>query len=112
MLNTKYIFRIIHFLISLFFGLCIIQIYYSFFTYTRSVLLYLALIAVFTEGFVVFILNKGDCPMFAIHKKYGDDKYFFELFFPRKVAKKIIPIVAVITFVGAGLLLMQSLRFL
>lgn len=37
---------------------------------------------------------------------------FFELFFPRIIAKKIIPIVAVITLFGTGLLLLQALRLI
>ncbi|PIX72619.1 hypothetical protein COZ39_02715, partial [Candidatus Roizmanbacteria bacterium CG_4_10_14_3_um_filter_33_21] len=76
---------------------------------TRSTLLYIALMAVYIEGFIVFILNKGDCPLFYFHKKFGDDKYFFELFFPKNIAKKVIPTVAVITLIGLGLLLLQEL---
>ena len=112
MFSIKNILRIVHGIITVFFGLCIIQIYYSFFTYTRSILLYGALIAVYAEAFVVFVLNRGNCPMSYIHRKFGDDKYFFELFFPNEIAKKVIPIVAVIAFIGTVLLFLQEVGLL
>lgn len=75
-------------------------------------LLYGALIAVWIEAFFVFVLNKGNCPMFYIHRKFGDDKYFFELFFPKRIAKKVIPIVAVISLIATLLLILQEIGFL
>ena len=112
MFNIKNALRVIHGLITLFFGLCVIQIYYSFFTNTRSNLLFLALIAVYIEGVVVFIFNKGECPLIHFHNKFGDNKTFFELFFPKRIAKKVIPTVAVITLIGSGLLLLQQFKLL
>ena len=63
------------------------------------------------EG-IVLLFNKGDCPMGHLHKKVGDDKYFFELLFPRKIAKLVIPVVAIITLIGQILLLFQGFRLL
>lgn len=51
------------------------------------------------EGLIVF-LNQNNCPLGILHYKYGDDKSFFELFLPKKLAKNIIPLSAVLSIIG------------
>lgn len=104
--------RFVHGFISFFFLLCIIQIYYSYITDTRSLWLYVATIAVYLEGFIEFTFNKGDCPLIHIQKRIGDNIPFFELFFPPNIAKMVIPVVGVVTVFGSILVLLQSLGLL
>ena len=70
--------------------------------------LYVALFAGFIEGVIVFFFNNGDCPLIHIQRKVGDDIPFFELFLPKKYAKKVIPVAAVISVIGTILLIIQS----
>jgi hypothetical protein len=60
------------------------------------------------EGVVVFALNSGDCPLIHIQRKIGDDKPFFELLLPPRLAKQAVPFFAGITMV---VLLALLLRF-
>ncbi len=108
----KYILRVIHGIITIFFFLCIIEIYFSFFTHMRSVLLNIALISGAMGGFLVYGLNKGDCPLIHLQKRLGDTIPFFELFLPKKFAKKVIPVAAIIAIIGVILLLMQHFAWL
>lgn len=48
--------------------------------------------------------------MISTHRKFGVDTFFFELFLPNRIAKKVIPIVAVIAILGSVLLLVQEIR--
>jgi len=99
-----FLIRLVHGLISLFFLGCIAGIYYSGITNSPSVWAYLAVTALLVEGLVVFA-NHGTCPLGKVHHKYGDDKTFFELFLPKRLAKRAIPFFSVVTLVGVVLLL-------
>jgi hypothetical protein len=61
------------------------------------------------EGFVVFVLNKGDCPLIYIQRKIGDDTPFFNLLLPAKLAKQAVPTLAKLTWVGVILLIIRLL---
>lgn len=61
------------------------------------------------EGLVVFILNKGDCPLIHIQKRIGDDTPFFNLFLSKKIAKKAVPFFAKITWIAVALLAVRLL---
>jgi hypothetical protein len=63
------------------------------------------------EGVVVFILNKGDCPLIHIQRKIGDNTPFFQLFLPEKLAKKAVPFFAKITWFGLALLAIRLVIF-
>jgi fumarate reductase subunit C len=99
MSSISYILRVIHFIISAYFLLCILFIYYSVITNNESKLFYLAVLSVLIEGVVVF-LNDKNCPLGILHKRYGDEKTFFELFLPKKMAKQIIPVLGTIAMLG------------
>lgn len=91
--------RSIHGLITLFFLVCIGYIYYSAITDKVGLLAYLAVASVVFEGLTV-VFNKGICPLGSIHKKFGDDKTFFELFLPKSVAAKAVPFLGMVAAIG------------
>ena len=97
--------RIIHGLISVYFILCLIYLYYAAFTGRYDVLLAVSMISLGLEGILVFVLNNGNCPLIHIQKKIGDDTPFFEVFFPKAFAKRAIPVFALLTWIALGLLL-------
>lgn len=102
-----YLLRITHGLFALYFAVCLVYLYYSAITYRVDIFLVLAVISLGIEGFVVFVLNKGDCPLIHIQKKISDEKPFFELFFSPPVAKRVLPIFAGFTWLGLLLLLVR-----
>jgi hypothetical protein len=73
-----------------------------------DVLLLVAIVSLGIEGFVVFALNEGHCPLIHIQRVVGDDKPFFELFFPPKIARKAIPVFAMLTWVGLACLIISA----
>lgn len=83
--------------------------YYAGITGNFSYLLAIAVVSLGIEGFVVFVINKGDCPLIHVQRKIGDNKPFFELFFPPKVAARALPTFAFITWVGVGILILRLL---
>ena len=101
------ILRIIHGIISLYFIACLIYLYYAALTSTFDLLLLIAFVSLAIEGFIVFVLNDGDCPLLHIHKAVGDDKSFFELFFKPSLAKKAMPFFALLTWIGVALLVIS-----
>ena len=96
--------RVAHGIFSLYFLLCLIYLYYVGITAHFDYLLAVAVISLGLEGFTIFVLNNGDCPLIHIQRRIGDDKPFFELFLPPNVAKRAIPVFARITWVGVGIL--------
>lgn len=103
------ILRVIHGLFTLFFALCLIELYYAAVTRQTGVLLVISVISLAIEGAVVFIFNRGDCPLIHIQRKIGDDKPFFELFLPSNLARKAIPYFAILTLLAVGLLVVRLL---
>ena len=102
--------RSIHTLIALMFICCIVVVYYSGITKAVNVWLYLATGALFIEG-IVLTSNRGDCPLAYAHRKYGDDKAFFELFMPKHIAKHMIRVVPAVTAMGYILLLFNFFHY-
>lgn len=94
------ILRTIHGLFALYFILCIFCIYYAIFTLSLDIYLGIAISSLVVEGIMVFLLNRGDCPLIHIQRKIGDEIPFFELFLPKKTAKKAVPFFLYITFFG------------
>ncbi len=91
--------RTLHGVITFVFLSCIFYIYYSGITNKVGFLTYIAIGLIILEGAVVS-LNGGNCPLGAVHHKYGDDKAFFELFLPIKVAKKAVPFLGIVAAIG------------
>jgi len=98
--------RLAHGLIAVFFVACIGAVYYAGLTGRVSLATYLAVAALLVEGIVV-LLNNGNCPLGAIHRRVGDPKPLLELFLPPPLAKKGIPLAAFLTMIGFLLLLFR-----
>jgi len=102
-----YLLRTIHGLFALYFIVCVLYLFYAAVSARFDKFLVIALISLALEGFVVFILNKGDCPLIHVQRKIKDDVPFFELFLPKKLAKKAIPFFSTLTIIALMLLLMR-----
>ena len=46
------------------------------------------------------LIGRGDCPMGAQQREWGDPKPFFELILPPRAAKAAVPVLAVVTVAG------------
>lgn len=109
-MSNKIIFlRSVHGLFAVYFIACIFYIYYAAYTLQFNRYLGFAVLSLFIEGASVFLINHGDCPLIHIQRKIGDETPFFELFLPKRTAKKAIPFFLVITFTG---LLLLAVRFI
>jgi hypothetical protein len=103
----KHALRAIHGLFALYFTTCLVYMYYASFTSRFDILLLIAVVSLAIEGIVVFILNGGHCPLIHIQRKIGDDTPFFELFLAPHLAKRAIPIFAIITWIGVATLIIS-----
>ena len=99
--------RAIHGLFARYFVVCLVYLYYAAIMERFDVWLAIAFVSLGLEGLVVFVLNKGDCPLVHIQRKVGDDKPFFELIFPPKLAKQAIPMFAILTWLAVALLVLR-----
>ena len=108
-MNKVFILRVIHGLFALYFILCLIYLYYAAIFSKVDILLLIAVVSLSIEGILVFVLNKGDCPLIHIQRRIGDDIPFFQLFLPAKLAKQAVPALAKITWIGVFLLLIRLL---
>jgi len=103
--------RIIHSILTLYFTVCLAYIYYAVITEQYNSLLVVSIISLGIEGIMIFGLNKGDCPLIHVQNHIGDEKPFFELILPRRLAKAAIPIFfAIFTLVAVTLLLFRYLQ--
>jgi hypothetical protein len=102
-----YLLRLFHGVSAIYFIACLIYIYYAAFFSKFDLFLLIALVSLGIEGFVVFILNKGDCPLIYVQRKINDDKPFFELFLPPGIAKKAVPFFARITWIAIIFLIIR-----
>lgn len=93
----------------MFFLSCLGYLYYAVFTRNRDRKLWLAIGALLFEGAVVSS-NNGNCPLGPVHRRYGDDKTFFELFVPKRIADRAVPFFAVITLLGIVLVFLRPPR--
>ena len=105
MANAKVVLlRTIHGLFAAYFLICLGYVYYAAFTERFDLILIIALISLAGEAFLVFVVNGGDCPLIHVQRRIGDEKPFFELFLPPRLAKKAIPFFSVLALIGAALL--------
>ena len=109
MKKSIFMLRTIHGLFALYFIFCIFYIYYAAITLHVNLFLSIAIASLFIEGFLVFILNGGHCPLAPLQKKMDDPIPFFNLFLPDRLAKKAIPFFIGLTFLGLLLLLVRVL---
>jgi len=96
--------RIFHGLATLYFSICLLLLYYTAYTGQPDAFFYVAFISLALEGIAVYVFNKGDCPLIHVQRKIGDDKPFFELFLPPRLAKKAMPIFGCMCIVALGCL--------
>jgi hypothetical protein len=68
---------------------------------------YIAISSLVLEGFLVFVLNGGDCPLIHVQRKLEDPVPFFRLFLPEYLAKKAVPFFSAITILGVILLVVR-----
>ena len=98
--------KVLHGLLSAFFIACITYVYYAGITRSTSPFVFIAVAALLLEGTIV-LLNRGDCPLGAVHRRLGDEKRFFELFLPGRAAAVAVPFFAAVTAVGLLILLIR-----
>ena len=101
--------RLVHGLISLFFLACIAYVYRAGIQRRRGPLVVAAIAALTVEGAVVGV-NGGDCPLGGVHHRVGDDRTFFELFMPPRLAKAAVPVLGGVAAVGFLLVLARPPR--
>lgn len=101
--------RVVHGMFFIYFLTCMVYIFYATIFLRIDTLLVVAMVSLFLEGFVVFVLNNGDCPMIYIQRRIGDDKPFTGLFLPPKFAKQTLPMFAKVTGVGMVMLVVRVL---
>src|SRR6266511_3636252 len=99
--------RVFHGLLCLYFSFCLIYMYYAAVVRHFDLLLAVCITSLALEGTAVYILNKGDCPLIHIQRRVGDERPFFELFFPPKLAKLAIPIFSAIVLIGLVFLIIR-----
>ena len=56
------------------------------------------------------IVGRGDCPMGAQQREWGDPKPFFELILPQGAAKAAVPVLAGVTVAGLVAVLFRPPR--
>lgn len=99
--------RLVHGVLTVFFLVCIAFVYYSAITDESSLLLVVAVGALVVEGAIV-VLNRGDCPLGTLHRRFGDETTFFELFLSATAAKLAVPFLGLVTVTGFLLLLLRA----
>ncbi len=99
--------RLLHGALTAFFLTCIGYVYYAALRQRGGRLLFGAIGALTIEG-AVFLSNGGDCPLGAVHRRYGDDRDFFELLMPRRFSKRAVPVLGVVTITGVILALARK----
>jgi hypothetical protein len=108
MTRSIFLLRLFHFFTAIYFIACLLELYYAGFTKNFNLIFLIAFFSLGFEGVVVFIINKGDCPLIHIQRKINDPIPFFNLFLPAKLAKLAIPFFSVITIFAVIII---SLRF-
>ncbi len=100
--------RIVHGLISALFLGCIAALYVAGWRGRADAVTLAALAALGLE--CVFVLACGcNCPLGPLLRRLGDEKPFFELFLPPRVAKAAVPALGTVAVAGAVLLAARTL---
>jgi len=99
--------HIFHGLIVLYLLACLFVVYRAAWLASFDTLTLVAIVSLCVEGFVVFMLNDGDCPLAHIQRRLQDETSFFSLFMPLKYARQVIPVVGLLTVAGLLWLLLR-----
>jgi hypothetical protein len=100
--------RIFHGFLTFYFTLCLVYLYIVGLTGgVNRVLFILAVLSLAVEGVAIFAFNAGNCPLIHVQRKIGDEKPFFELLLPPKLAKQAIPAFALLTIVAVLVILFR-----
>ncbi len=91
--------RVLHSAFAVFFLSCLGYVYWAAFARRRNRRLAVAAVALVGEGAVV-AANGGNCPLGPIHLRYGDERTFFGLFLPPRLARGAVPFFAAVTVLG------------
>lgn len=67
----------------------------------------IAVVSLCVEGYIVFVLNNGDCPLIYLQRRLDDETPFFALFMPKAYAKLVIPVAGLATIIGLLALLIR-----
>lgn len=102
-MNKVFILRIIHGLFALYFILCLLYLYYAALFSYIDIFLFISVVSLLIEGIMVFLLNKGDCPLIHIQRKIGDNTPFFRLFLSPSLAKQAVPFFAKLAWLGLAI---------
>ena len=97
-----------HGLISLLFLFCIGAIYLGAWRATVGTVTVAALAALCVEAALV-VLSGGNCPLTPVLRRLGDETPFFELFLPPRAAKRAVPVLVMVSVLGAALLAARTL---
>jgi hypothetical protein len=103
--------RIFHGILTIYFTLCLLYLYIVGLTGNVDRTLFIvAILSLAAEGIAVFAFNQGDCPLIHVQKKIGDNKPFFELLLPSKLARRAIPVFALLTIVSILIILIRFVK--
>lgn len=102
--------RTVHGVISAFFLTCIGVLFYAGVSGEQLVLGFAAAGALAVEGAIVG-MNGGDCPLGQVHHRYGDERAFFELFLPSRLAKLAVPALGLVAATGTVRLVLRAAVF-
>ena len=103
-----YVIRAIHSLLATILISSIMLLFYFALTDTFVVWTYLAVGALILEG-VAVLINRGNCPLTPWHRKFGDEKGFFNLILPASWTPHASPVLSVIAAIGFVLLIIAAL---
>ncbi|MEW5993788.1 MAG: hypothetical protein AB1744_05255 [Candidatus Zixiibacteriota bacterium] len=100
-----YLVRVFHTIVGLFFIGCIIYVYYCALTGRATREAYIAIGVLVFEGLIVFLSGRR-CPLAFLHRRFGDERGFFDLFLPDPLVPFAYPTLAVVALFGIALLVM------
>jgi hypothetical protein len=107
--NMIFVVRLFHIIATIILIASIIYIYYVIFTRKFSYFLLIPLGLLILEA-IFLIYNRGKCPMDKVHKKYGDEKGFWDLFLPKRIVPCVVKVLDTITILGFIIILLEFVR--
>ena len=101
--------RVVHGTITAFFVTCLYRLWRAAITGKRRREGWIAAALVSAEGAIVYA-NGGTCPMGPLHHRLGDDKAFFELIMPQRMARHAVPALGAFAAAGMAILAAREIR--
>ena len=100
--------KLFHTAIYVFMTACTVYIISCGITGVRNGLLLAAIGFIFVEG-LVLLLNKFQCPLTTLARKYGEDnERFSDIFLPRWFTPFIVPLYTTLFLLGLALVLLNT----